>query len=63
MSGWNDLIQKIYNENKHKPGYKLKNAMKAASPIWAKMKKSVSNKKSKTQQGGKKKGKGTKKRR
>ena len=62
MGEWNDLIRKIYDENKHKSGYKLGNAMKAASPIWAKMKKNnnSSTKKSKTQKGGKKKSRNTK---
>lgn len=56
MSGWNDLVQKIYNENKHKNGFKLKNAMKMASPIWAKTKnsnKNSSSQKTKTKKGGK----------
>ena len=57
MSPWNDLVQKIYNENKHKKGFKLKDAMKLASPIWEKSKKHATHAKSKTQKGGKKGGK------
>ena len=34
MSAWTDLVKKVYNENKSKPGYKLKNAMKDAAKIY-----------------------------
>jgi hypothetical protein len=56
MSAWTDLVKRVYNENKHKPGYKLGNAMKDA----AKMKKgnvtkSVSSK-GKTAKRGRKRG-------
>lgn len=34
MSAWTDLVTKVYNENKSKPGYKLKNAMKDAAKIY-----------------------------
>ena len=56
MSGWNDLVEKIYNENKHKNGFRLRNAMRMASPIWAKTKNSNKNSSSqntKTMKGGK----------
>lgn len=33
MTAWTDLVKKVYNENKHKPGYKLGNAMKDASKM------------------------------
>ena len=59
MSSWNDLVQKIYDENKHKNGFKLKNAMKMASPIWAKTKNSNKNSSSqntKTKKGGRGRG-------
>jgi len=65
MSSWNDLIQEIYEKNKHKPGYKLKDAMKEASPIWAKMKNSKkvsSTHNKKTKKGGKGKKKRTRRR-
>ena len=62
MSEWNDLVQKIYRENKHKSGFKLKNAMKMASPIWEKTKNSKKNSSShnmKTKKGGRGKNKRT----
>lgn len=34
MTAWTDLVTKVYNENKSKPGYKLKNAMKDAAKIY-----------------------------
>ena len=34
MTAWTDLVKKVYNENKSKPGYKLKNAMKDAAKIY-----------------------------
>jgi hypothetical protein len=34
MSAWTDLVKKVYDENKSKPGYKLKNAMKDAAKIY-----------------------------
>lgn len=33
MSAWTDLVKRVYNENKHKPGYKLGNAMKDAAKM------------------------------
>ena len=62
MSDWNNLVQKIYNENKHKKGFKLKNAMKMASPIWKNSKKNSSGQKAKTQKGGKRRSRGTRRR-
>jgi hypothetical protein len=41
MTAWTDLVKKIYNENKHKKGYKLGMAMKGAKKIYKTMK--VSN--------------------
>ena len=31
LSDWNRFTQKIYKENKHKPGYKFSDALKEAS--------------------------------
>jgi hypothetical protein len=31
LSDWNRFTQKIYKENKHKPGYKFRDALKEAS--------------------------------
>ena len=39
MSAWTNLVKKIYNENKHKKGYKLGHAMKAGKKIYRTMKK------------------------
>ena len=36
MTTWTDLVKKIYNNNKHKHGYKLKNAMKDAKKVYKK---------------------------
>lgn len=36
MSEWTKLVTKVYNENKSKPGYKFKNAMKDAAKIYKK---------------------------
>jgi hypothetical protein len=36
MSEWTQLVTKVYNENKSKPGYKFKNAMKDAAKIYKK---------------------------
>ena len=33
MTAWTDLVKRVYNENKHKPGYKLGNAMKDAAKM------------------------------
>lgn len=33
MSEWTDLVKRVYNQNKHKPGYKLGNAMKDAAAM------------------------------
>lgn len=40
MTAWTDLVSRIYKENKHKPGYKLKNAMKDAKKVYKKSKSS-----------------------
>ena len=39
MNAWAKLVQKTYNDNKHKAGYKLKNAMKDAKKVYKTMKK------------------------
>ena len=31
LSAWNIFVKKVYNENKHKPNYKFKDALKEAS--------------------------------
>ena len=36
MSEWTTLVTKVYNENKSKPGYKFKHAMKDAAKIYKK---------------------------
>lgn len=39
VSAWNKFVQKTYNdfgENKGKPGYKFKDALKKAAPLWKK---------------------------
>ena len=33
MTEWTDLVKRVYNDNKHKPGYKLGNAMKDAAKM------------------------------
>jgi hypothetical protein len=38
MNAWAKLVQKTYNANKHKAGYKLKNAMKDAKKEYKSMK-------------------------
>jgi hypothetical protein len=38
MTVWTDLVKKIYNNNKHKKGYKLGHAMKAAKKSYKKTK-------------------------
>ena len=43
MSLWTDLVKKTYNENKHKAGYKLKNAMKDAKKTYKSVKKQGGN--------------------
>ena len=55
MSGWTDLVQKIYNENRHKKGFNLENAMKIASPIWKKSKKNSISKMTETKKGSRRK--------
>jgi hypothetical protein len=47
MTAWNDLVKKVYSENKHKSGYTLGNAMKDASARKGEMKASKSTSKSK----------------
>jgi hypothetical protein len=39
MNAWAKLVQKTYNANKHKAGYKLKNAMKDSKKLYKTMKK------------------------
>lgn len=34
MNAWAKLVQKTYNANKHKPGYKLRNAMKDSKKLY-----------------------------
>lgn len=34
MNAWSKLVQKTYSDNKHKAGYKLKNAMKDAKKVY-----------------------------
>jgi hypothetical protein len=34
MNAWAKLVQKTYNANKHKPGYKLKNAMRDSKKLY-----------------------------
>jgi hypothetical protein len=48
MSNWTDLVKKIYAGNKHKPGYKLGNAMKDAKKIYRKTAKAPGARKNKT---------------
>ena len=38
MNAWAKLVQKTYNANKHKAGYKLKNAMKDSKKLYKTMK-------------------------
>jgi hypothetical protein len=62
MTAWTDLVTKVYNENKSKPGYKLKNAMKDAAKIY-KPSAAASGAPGKTKKGRKGSRKQTKKRR
>ena len=39
MNAWAKLVQKTYNANKHKAGYKLRNAMKDSKKIYKSQKK------------------------
>jgi hypothetical protein len=59
MTEWTDLVKRVYNDNKHKPGYKLGNAMKDA----AKMRKGNNMPVGKTSKRKSRKGKGKKVRR
>jgi hypothetical protein len=38
MNAWAKLVQKTYNANKHKSGYKLRNAMKDAKKVYKSVK-------------------------
>lgn len=38
MNAWAKLVQKTYKANKHKSGYKLKNAMKDAKKVYKSVK-------------------------
>lgn len=33
-NAWSKLVKKVYYDNKHKPGYKLQDAMKDAKKFW-----------------------------
>jgi hypothetical protein len=39
MNAWAKLVQKTYNANKHKAGYKLRNAMKDSKKLYKSQKK------------------------
>jgi hypothetical protein len=39
VSEWNKFVKKIYDQNKSKPGYKFKDALRDAAPQWKKMQK------------------------
>uniref|UniRef100_A0A6C0LQD1 Uncharacterized protein n=1 Tax=viral metagenome TaxID=1070528 RepID=A0A6C0LQD1_9ZZZZ len=41
MNKWAELVSKTFQENKHKVGYKLKNAMKDAKKVWKTLKKRI----------------------
>jgi hypothetical protein len=41
MNKWAELVTKTFEENKHKAGYKLKNAMKDAKKVWKTLKKRI----------------------
>lgn len=41
MNKWAQLVSKTFQENKHKVGYKLKNAMKDAKKVWKTLKSRV----------------------
>lgn len=41
MNKWAELVTKTFEENKHKAGYKLKNAMKDAKKVWKTLKSRV----------------------
>uniref|UniRef100_A0A6C0KKU9 Uncharacterized protein n=1 Tax=viral metagenome TaxID=1070528 RepID=A0A6C0KKU9_9ZZZZ len=41
MNKWTELVTKTFEENKHKAGYKLKNAMKDAKKVWKTLKKRI----------------------
>jgi hypothetical protein len=43
MNDWAKLVQKTYNDNKHKAGYKLKNAMKDAKKVYKSLKNNGGN--------------------
>ncbi len=34
MTAWTDLVKKVFNENKHKSGYKFSNALLDASKLY-----------------------------
>lgn len=53
MTAWTDLVKKIYNENKHKKGYKLGMAMKGAKKVYKTMKTSSMTKPEKKMRRGK----------
>ena len=52
MSEWTTLVTKVYHENKSKPGYKFKNAMKDAAKIYKKHGASEGTKKRKSRRQG-----------
>jgi hypothetical protein len=51
MTEWTKLVQKIYNENKSKPGYKLGDAMKDAKKVYKKDAVEPKNKSNKNKKG------------
>tara|TARA_Y100000816_G_scaffold52753_2_gene33894 strand:+ start:1102 stop:1323 length:222 start_codon:yes stop_codon:yes gene_type:complete len=48
MNEWTKLVNKIWNENKHKPKYMLADAMAEAKVIYRSVSKKVTNLKKKT---------------
>ncbi len=52
MSEWTTLVTKVYNENKSKPGYKFKQAMKDAAKIYKKPSSTEGTKKRKSRRRG-----------
>jgi hypothetical protein len=53
MTAWTDLVKKIYDENKHKDGYKLGMAMKGAKKVYKTIKASSMTKPEKKKRHGK----------
>jgi hypothetical protein len=57
---WSKLVKKVYDDNKHKAGYKLQHAMKDAKKFW---KGSSNNKSVKKQRGSRRHPRGTRRHR